>query len=311
MARLLALGVGLLGTVAMLGSALADEPPPSKKRVVHAAPARVAPRPAPVQQTSNWTGGQVGGSNGGSFANNAFAEPGSYVCAPSVDTNVFPLSQNCYETPFGFTGHQASYTIGPFLGYRVQLGAFVIGAETDISYKRANSSASETTGVPITAVNGFGDFFYYQRNDNFTGSLNQGWDGSLRGRLGYLVTPWTLLYGTGGMAFGKVSGSLTYSGTIYDCNNLLITCTTPIGSATSSVSFSETRVGYTVGAGVEYQFYGPWSARLEYRYTDLGSFSKSFAVVTSCATCANPSPGATVDLHPTFQTVRVGIGLGF
>jgi outer membrane immunogenic protein len=265
-----------------------------------------------VRQTSNWTGGQVGGSNGGSFANNAFAEPGSYVCAPAyiVSGSQYPLAQNCYETPFGFTGHSSSYTIGPFLGYRVQLGNFVVGAETDISYKRASSSASQVTDVPITGISNIGNF-YYQRNDNFSGSLNQGWDGSVRGRVGVLVTPWTLLYGTGGMAFGKVDGSLAYTGTIYQCSSPGVSCTTPIGTAVSSVSFSETRVGWTVGAGAEYQFWGPWSARLEYRYSDLGEFSKSFAVVTNCATCASPSPGATIDLHPTFHTVRVGLGFGF
>jgi outer membrane immunogenic protein len=317
MARLLTLGVALLGAVAILGPASADEaPPPAKKRVHRAAPARVAPapRPEPVRQTSNWTGGQVGGSNGGSFANNAFAEPGSYICAPSSiisGEELIPLAQNCYETPFSFTGHRSSYTIGPFLGYRVQLGNFVVGAETDISYKRANSSASQTTVVPITALDSSNFPYYYQRNDNFSGSLNQGWDGSLRGRLGYLVTPWTLLYATGGMAFGKVSGSLAYAGTIYACSNLGQGCTTPVGNAVSSVSFSETRVGYTVGGGVEYQFSGPWSARLEYRYADLGSFTKSFAVLTNCATCANQSPGASIELHPTFHTVRVGLGFGF
>jgi outer membrane immunogenic protein len=318
MARLLTLAVGLLGAVAILGPALAGEAPPPVKKRVRAAPARVAraprPQPQPVQQTSNWTGGQVGGSNGGSFANNAFAEPGSYICAPSsivVDESPISLTQNCYETPFSFSGHRSSYTIGPFLGYRVQLGNFVVGAETDISYKRANSSASQTTVVPITAFDNSNFPYYYQRNDNFTGSLNQGWDGSLRGRLGYLVTPWTLLYATGGMAFGKVSGSLAYSGTIYSCDESGANCTTPVGNAVSSVSFSETRVGYTVGGGVEYQFSGPWSARIEYRYADLGSFTKSFAVLTSCATCANPSPGASIELHPTFHTVRVGLGFGF
>jgi outer membrane immunogenic protein len=315
MARLLTLAVGLLGAVAILGPALAGEAPPPVKKRVRAAPARVAraprPQPQPVQQTSNWTGGQVGGSNGGSFANNAFAEPGSYICAPASD-GLISYTQNCYETPFNFTGHRSSYTIGPFLGYRVQLGAFVVGAETDISYKRANSSGSELAYVPITAVpTGAGSTLYYQRTDYFTGSLNQGWDGSLRGRLGVLVTPWMLLYGTGGMAFGKVSGSLAYTGTIYQCFSPGQSCTTPVGNAVSSVSFSETRVGYTAGAGVEYQFYGPWSARIEYRYSDLGSFSKSFAVATNCATCANQSPGASIELHPTFHTVRVGLGFGF
>ena len=320
MTRVLTLGVGLLAAFATVGPVLADEaPPPPKKRAhARAAPARVAPRPEPVRQAaapSNWTGGQVGGSNGGSFANNAFAEPGSYICAPAYSQSLEPLSQNCYETPFSFTGHPASYTIGPFLGYRVQLGAFVVGAEGDISYKRASSSVSQVTNVPVTAtfVNFPSISQNYLRNDNFTGSLNQGWDGSVRGRVGYLVTPSTLIYGTGGMAFGKVSGSFAYTGTIFFEQQSV---PTPIGSAVGSVSFSETRVGYTVGGGVEFQLgkspvAGPWTARIEYRYADLGKFSKSFAVTTNCATCLNPSSGASIDLHPTFQTVRVGLGFGF
>jgi outer membrane immunogenic protein len=36
---------------------------------------------------------------------------------------------------------------------------------------------------------------------------------------------------------------------------------------------SSTRTGWTVGAGWEYGFTPNWSARLEYRYTDFGSYS--------------------------------------
>jgi outer membrane immunogenic protein len=125
-----------------------------------------------------------------------------------------------------------------------------------------------------------------------------------------LVTPWTLVYGTGGVAFGKVSGTLNYVGTWYQCGG---PCALIGGTATSSVSFSETRVGYTVGAGVEMQLFGPWTARLEYRYTDLGKFTETFPVstVNGLGIAATPSTGASVELHPTFQTVRVGLGLGF
>ena len=318
MTRLLTLGVGLLAAFATLGSALADEPPPEKKRApvraapVRAAPARVAPAPRaePVRQASNWSGGQVGGSNGGSFANNAFAEPGSFICPPGATFGVY-----CYETPFSFKGHPAGYTIGPFLGYRVQLGSFVVGIEGDVSYKDTESSVGQATNVQINPVVG-GSQFNYLRNDNFAGTLKQGWDGSVRGRIGVLVTPWTLIYGTGGVALERVSGSLTYVGTVYGCSGPGVSCTTLVGTATASTSFSETRVGATGGAGVEFQlgqspFGGSWTAKIEYRYTDFGSFSKSFAVYTACATCTSPSSGATIDLHPSFQTVRVGLGFGF
>ncbi|MEZ5786658.1 MAG: outer membrane beta-barrel protein [Xanthobacteraceae bacterium] len=301
MKRVLLSGIGLMAAIAVATPALADEPPPPRR----AKPARVtrqAPPPraeAPVRQvaTKSWSGGQVGGSNGGSFANNSFVEPGSYICPPSV-----PLGGGCYETPFSFDDNTASYTIGPFLGYRIQLGNFVLGVEGDASYKNADSSVTQVTNTPIAGI--------YTRNDSFTGSMKQGWDGSVRGRLGVLITPTILVYGTGGVAFGKVSGSLDYIGTICAGGP---PC--PVGAgaySTATTSFSETRVGATGGAGVEVQLFGPWNARLEYRYTDLGSFTKSFPVNNSfCGNCASPSPGASVELHPTFHTVRFGLGLDF
>ena len=37
--------------------------------------------------------------------------------------------------------------------------------------------------------------------------------------------------------------------------------------------FSHTRVGYTVGGGIDYAFTNNVSVRAEYRYTDFGSFT--------------------------------------
>ena len=299
MNRTVVLGLGVLAAFATLSPAFADEAPPPAKR---AAPARVAPRAEPVHQaaapTSNWTGSQVGASNGGSFANNAFADPGSYICPPSVF-----IGSGCSETPFNFKGSPGSYTVGPYLGYRVQAGSVVVGVETDVSYKntRTSQSLSATTVYPT----------FDSRSETFTGSIKQTWDGSVRGRIGVLVTPWTLVYGTAGLAVGEISGSLTYSGTVYDC-------VTPgacgiVATAIASRSFSETRVGATAGGGIEMQLFGPWSARIEYRYTDFGKFYKTFPVANSCVLdCpASPSTATSIHLHPSFQTVRLGIGFGF
>ncbi len=62
------------------------------------------------QGAPNWSGGQIGASNGLSFANNGFVEPGAYLCS-AVGT----LGVNCFETPFSFSSQPLSYTIGPFL----------------------------------------------------------------------------------------------------------------------------------------------------------------------------------------------------
>jgi outer membrane immunogenic protein len=37
-------------------------------------------------------------------------------------------------------------------------------------------------------------------------------------------------------------------------------------------SESDTRIGWTVGAGLEYALWSNWSVKVEYLYADLGSF---------------------------------------
>jgi outer membrane immunogenic protein len=54
------------------------------------------------------------------------------------------------------------------------------------------------------------------------------------------VTPWTLVYGTAGMAYGDVSGSFGYSAH----DNFELGYSTTGGGA-----WSDTRVGWTAGGG--------------------------------------------------------------
>ena len=76
----------------------------------------------------------------------------------------------------------------------------------------------------------------------FSNRASNSWDSTIRGRVGYAYDRF-LLYGTGGVAFGDVKG---------------------FGSST-------TKVGWTVGAGVEAALTSNVTARLEYRHTDLGT----------------------------------------
>jgi outer membrane immunogenic protein len=64
---------------------------------------------------------------------------------------------------------------------------------------------------------------------------------------------------------------------------------------------------------LEYQFAPLWTLRAEYRYTDLGSYSKTVPLATNCPTgsCSSPTSGATINLHPTNNAVRLGLGIGF
>ncbi len=87
-----------------------------------------------------------------------------------------------------------------------------------------------------------------------TNKSSNGWDSTLRGRVGYAYDRY-LFYGTGGLAFGDIKN----------------------GGA------SATKTGWTLGAGIEAALTSNMTARLEYRHTDLGSASVGGATVSQNA----------------------------
>jgi outer membrane immunogenic protein len=317
MRKLLSSCVGVFCAVAVLEPALAAEQPVPTRR---AAPERAAPqRAAPAQQQANWSGGQVGGSNGVSSVNNTFVDPGAFVC-PFGST----FGSNCFETPFQFSGHKASYTIGPFVGYRLQFGGWVVGIEGDWSWKNSESSLAQSSVTSINVAPSSSTFFSpvnAVRTDSFAGSVKQKSDSSIRARVGWLVTPWSLLYVTGGVAFGEISGSFAYTGTLYTCGSQSVSVSACTGSsspistatATTAVSWNDTRVGSTVGAGWESEIFPGWKWRAEYRWTDFGDYTKTFGLATRCTTpgssscTATPSSSVSINLKESFHTFRIGL----
>jgi iron complex outermembrane receptor protein len=91
------------------------------------------------------------------------------------------------------------------------------------------------------------------------------WFATLRGRLGMMITPDWLGYVTGGVAVGGI----TINATITD----------PVGNAVNTaISNNLTRVGWTVGAGLEARLTGNWTGKLEYLHMDFGSVATVPAV---------------------------------
>ena len=102
------------------------------------------------------------------------------------------------------------------------------------------------------------------------------WLGTARGRIGYAFDR-LLPYLTAGGAFGDVK-------------------MTPSAFA----SETETRVGWTAGGGLEFGIAGPWSAKLEYLYVDLGKANCSLTI------CGTPT-----DVDFNANVVRAGINYRF
>ena len=66
---------------------------------------------------------------------------------------------------------------------------------------------------------------------------------------------------------------------------------------------SETRVGWTVGAGIEWAVWENWSVKLEYDYLDLGS---------STVTFNDPALGAaTISVSQRISEVKLGVNYRF
>ncbi len=113
----------------------------------------------------------------------------------------------------------------------IRLAELVLGIEGDWDW--TNQSATKSVSCTAGCV--------------ATGRSKINWLATVRGRVGYAVNR-VLLYGTGGIAF--VNGEDTQTQTV-----------PPNAPA---VFFSDTALGWTVGAGVEYAINRNLSAKLEY-----------------------------------------------
>ena len=114
------------------------------------------------------------------------------------------------------------FLLGGFVGYNYQAGNIVAGAEADIGYS-------------------------WVEGDNGPLNSESGVEGSLRARLGYVVTPDILLYATAGGAAKNLEVSFGGS------------------------SDDNTMLGWTAGAGADVKVTEQVFGRVEYRYTDFGS----------------------------------------
>jgi outer membrane immunogenic protein len=152
-----------------------------------------------------------------------------------------------------------SFIAGGQLGYNWQAGNIVYGLETDIEGLSGSNDASSINNVGTVA----GSALPTASTGTILSSKNLTYLGTLRGRAGYLATPSLLFYGTAGLAYGGVRTSTTVTEAVglFD---------TP-GTFGTTTSGSSTQVGWTVGAGIEWLFWSNWSAKVEYRYYDLGS----------------------------------------
>jgi outer membrane immunogenic protein len=158
------------------------------------------------------------------------------------------------------------FRLAGYAGYNVQLNRVVVGVEGDIATgfdnKKTLNYIPGTVFGPPGGNTPLGDVT----------TVEHLWNGSVRGRIGYLATPRLLIYGTAGLALEEERDTLFCPGSINNSRWCV---------ATRSQTNSKILAGWTAGAGIEGVVSGNWLARAEYRYSDLGSFSSSYFIGTN------------------------------
>jgi outer membrane immunogenic protein len=230
----------------------------------------------------NWTGFYMGANVGYAFEGNA-----DVTLDLGGAWNAFrPPTDGDFIRPFGSRDLSAGGVVaGGFLGYNYQWHRFVFGAEANVDYVGLRDSfdtglltVNPGTGTPIR------DRHSYETNYLVT----------VGPRLGYAVDRF-LLYATGGLAIGD----LKFSQTIVEPPSFM-----------EAGSTDDAQVGWTVGGGVQYCITEHWSARVEYRYTDLGCVDFN----TAATEFGVPSPEVFTGHHEaclTYHSVTAGIAYEF
>jgi outer membrane immunogenic protein len=202
----------------------------------------------------SWTGFYIGANAGYSTGRDDFTQtlvavpgPGGVLLTSSSPNTIAPKG--------GFGGLQ--------IGYNWQFGAFVLGAEADYQW----ADQTDTTcgglcgnlivpGVTIIGTAGSANSVH-QKVKSFS---------TARARLGW-ANDGALIYITGGGAWMQVDSTESISFAVIP----------GFGPFTTAASFSDTKSGYSIGAGIEMRLWWNWTAKVEYLHLDVSGVTHIFA----------------------------------
>jgi outer membrane immunogenic protein len=229
------------GAMALSGVAQAAEP---------------LPPPPPPPPPPQWTGFFIGLNAGGTWSSNNSINTAAFPVAelpaagPLTDVSAALATTRVPVQISGFIG-------GGQWGYNYQYNNWVLGAEGDLQ----GIASSNRTGTLFSQATAFIAGAAFPTDQLLTASRRVDWLGTDRVRVGFLIWPTFLVYGTGGLAYGETRTSVAIGQTV------------AVPGFTSTIAFgnfNQTLAGWTAGGGVEWLFSPNWSLKVEYLYYDLG-----------------------------------------
>src|ERR1700730_4457235 len=250
------------GVMVLAGAALAADLPSR-------APPPVYLPPPPV---FTWTGLYIGINAGYTWSNSNIVDTDAVSVSSIAGLNgdiggeVATLATG--DVPVSVKG----FIGGGQIGYNYQFtNSFVVGIEADIQgvagAHRTGSLAQSGTvpgsgGVPAGTISA---------SSVITSEKDTRWLGTVRGRLGFTLTPTFLVYGAGGLAYGDIRSNTNVTEALGGTET-----PTPFGT---SGDLLQTRVGWTAGGALEWLFAPNWSLKVEYLYYDLGRVTYALAPI--------------------------------
>jgi len=252
-----------------------------------------APAPiygAPAIIALDWTGCYLGGHIGGSFTDKKIGQfavptPGGFGFPPS-------FAVNDSSTDVSSTGLLGGGQVGCNLQFARN---WVVGIEADASgvNQQGGGSSSQTGILPGITTTLSSTGFAFVKTDFIA---------TATGRLGYT-------FGRLGQGMVYAKGGAAWAHDTYQFNGQVscspVSCVFPNATIVDPFDFSasETRVGWTLGAGVEWAVWDNWSVKLEYDYLDFGNRAVAFN---------DPVLGAaSINISQRISEVKLGVNYRF
>jgi outer membrane immunogenic protein len=234
----------------------------------------------PAAAVWSWTGFYIGGHGGYGWGSDPFNR---FLALTSP-------SFQAVSPPIVLKGVDSKGFVGGFqAGANWQAGSVVGGMEIDLSGGDFKGFGS------VSGLTQIGGSLAATQTDKFDML------GSARGRLGYLVWPSVLLYGTGGLAWTRLEQSVTTTES-----------STFFPAFTTITTMPSWRFGWVAGAGGEARLWNTnWLARLEYLHYDFGNSGNLTATFTAGTAIDSIVASTTWSRHLTADVVRAGVDYKF